>query len=164
MNLSYLVEMYLVGILAFVVLLNLLVIVLLAASLRKWSRLSNKFSTLLKGRDNLDLEGMLLRQGRSLEIAEREIVRLSQDLAALAEASKRNISKVAVVRYNAFPDTGSDLSYAAAFLDAEGNGVVLSSLYGRDESRAYAKPVKNGKSAYVLTDEEKMAIKQAIEN
>ncbi|MEW6243813.1 MAG: DUF4446 family protein [Bacillota bacterium] len=164
MNLSELVDVYLAEILAFVALFNLLVIVLLAASLRKWSRLSSKFSTLLKGRDNLDLEGMLLRLGRSLEIAEKEIIRLSQELAALREASKRNISKVAVVRYNAFPDTGSDLSYAAAFLDAEGNGVVLSSLYGRDESRAYAKPVKNSKSTYVLTDEEKMAIRQAMEN
>lgn len=63
-----------------------------------------------------------------------------------------------VVRFNAFDDVGSDLSYACALLDAKGDGVVLSGLFGRYEARTYAKPVKEGDSPYHLTDEEKDAI------
>jgi hypothetical protein len=66
-----------------------------------------------------------------------------------------------MVRYNAFPDTGSDQSFSVAMLDADGNGLVLSSLYGRTETRTYAKPVQGGKSTYPLSDEETAALLQA---
>jgi hypothetical protein len=66
-----------------------------------------------------------------------------------------------IVRFNAFEDTGSDLSFAVALLDADYNGVVLSSIFGRNESRTYAKPVVAGQSSYFLTNEEKEALDMA---
>ena len=68
------------------------------------------------------------------------------------------IQKVGLVRYNAFKDVGSDLSFAIALLDRENNGVVFNGLYGSDSSNIYAKPIKNGQSQYQLSDEEKYAI------
>lgn len=64
-----------------------------------------------------------------------------------------------VVRFNAFQGVGSDLSFTVAFLDGRKDGVVLSSLSGRDESRVYAKPWQGGQSAYQLTAEEKDAVR-----
>lgn len=72
------------------------------------------------------------------------------------------IQKIGIVRYSAFKDTGSDLSFALALLDEENNGVVLNGIYSREISNIYAKPVKNAKSEYTLSDEEIEAINKAV--
>lgn len=71
------------------------------------------------------------------------------------------IQKIGLVRYNAFRDVGSDLSFAIALLDGNDTGVVLNGLYGSDSSNIYAKPIKQGKSTYQLSEEEKNAIEIA---
>ena len=68
------------------------------------------------------------------------------------------VQKVAVVRYNAFHNVGSDQSFSVALLDYEDSGVVISSIFGRDSSTVFAKPVDYGESDYVLTGEEEEAI------
>ena len=74
------------------------------------------------------------------------------------------IQKIGIVRYNAFKDTGSDLSFALAMLDEKNNGVVLNGIYSREMSNIYAKPVEKGKSKYTLSEEEQQAIQKAIED
>ena len=75
------------------------------------------------------------------------------------------IQKTGLVRYNAFQNVGSDLSFAIALLDRENNGVVLNGLYGSDSSNIYAKPIKNGESIhYQLSEEEKYALEIAEQN
>lgn len=71
------------------------------------------------------------------------------------------IQKVGLVRYNAFKDVGSDLSFAMALLDGNDTGVVLNGLYGSESSNIYAKPVKGGRSSYQLSEEEKYALEIA---
>ena len=73
------------------------------------------------------------------------------------------IQKVGMVRYSAFKDTGSDLSFAVAMLDENNDGIVFNGIYSREMSNIYAKPVKNGVSEYTLSEEEKEAIRRAIE-
>ena len=75
----------------------------------------------------------------------------------------KTISKVGIVRYSAFRDTGSDLSFTLALLNKENDGVVLNGIYSREISNIYAKPIKNGESTYTLSKEEKEAISKAIE-
>lgn len=74
------------------------------------------------------------------------------------------VQKIGVVRYNAFNDVGSNLSFAIALLDANNNGIVLNGVYARDTSSIYAKSVILGESQYELSNEEKQAIKEAKEN
>lgn len=81
--------------------------------------------------------------------------RLSQRIAA-------QCGKVAIIRYNAFGDIGSDLSFSLAILDDAQNGVVITSIYGREESRVYAKPLEAGASAYHLSEEEQAAVRKAM--
>lgn len=68
------------------------------------------------------------------------------------------IQKIGLVRFNAFQNVGSDLSFALALLDRDNNGVVLNGLYGSESSNIYAKPIKAGTSTYQLSEEEKEAI------
>lgn len=66
--------------------------------------------------------------------------------------------KIGVVRYNAFDNVGSDLSFAIALLDANDDGFVVNGVYSRDGSCTYAKPIINGTTKYVLSAEEMQAI------
>lgn len=72
--------------------------------------------------------------------------------------------KCGIYKYNAYKDTGSDLSFTLALLNENNDGVVLNGIYSRDMSNIYAKPVEAGKSKYALSDEEKQAIEKAINN
>ena len=72
------------------------------------------------------------------------------------------IQKIGIVRYSAFKDTGSDLSFTLALLDEHNDGVVLNGIYSREMSNIYAKPVKAGKSTYTMSEEEKQAVQKAM--
>lgn len=71
------------------------------------------------------------------------------------------IQKIGLVRYNAYKDVGSDLSFAIALLDRNDNGIVFNGVYGSESSNIYAKPIKGGISKYQLSDEEKSALEIA---
>src|SRR5690606_12263390 len=62
-----------------------------------------------------------------------------------------------------FDDTGSDQSFAIALLDDRRDGVVISSLHGRANTRVFAKPVSDGASPHTLSEEEPRAIRIAGE-
>ena len=107
-----------------------------------------------------DLENYMYRVER-VEKQNAEIKNLIDVIEANMDSC---IQKIGIVRYNAFKDTGSDLSFALAMLDEKNNGVVLNGIYSREMSNIYAKPVENGKSTYTISEEEKEAIQKAIEN
>ncbi len=98
----------------------------------------------------------------------RKIDRLEQAVRTLNKTDKRqqglidgSVRHVALVRYDAFEDVGGRLSFSCAMLDDHGNGVVLTSINGRQETRVYAKSVADGRSSYNLSSEEEEAIRQA---
>ena len=98
---------------------------------------------------------------RSASLSDRvdALVRLQQELDA---ALQQSIQRIGVVRFNPFPDTGGDQSFAIALLDKIGNGLVISSLHSRADTRVFAKQIANGRSRYPLSDEEQDAIKAAL--
>ena len=93
---------------------------------------------------------------------EKQNAEILGNSSELSNELEKCIQKIGIIRYNAFKDTGSDLSFALAMLDDKNNGVVLNGIYSREMSNIYAKPVENGKSSYTLSEEEKMAIDKAI--
>jgi len=95
--------------------------------------------------------------------ATSDLENINRALKRLEEKFSSSLQHVSVVRYNAFDDVGSDLSFSVAVLDERGNGFVISSLYGRNETRTFAKPVKGGKSEYKLSNEEVAAIRKALQ-
>lgn len=72
------------------------------------------------------------------------------------------IRHVGLVRFSPFHDTGGDQSFTLALLDEQRNGVVVTALHSRTDSRLYAKPVEGGQSAYALIPEEREAMEQAV--
>ncbi len=86
---------------------------------------------------------------------------LRQEVAALKAESSQALRHVAVVRYDAFTDTGGQLSWSMALLDDSGSGVVVTAIQGRNESRTYAKNVASWSSESQLSPEEEDAISHA---
>lgn len=103
----------------------------------------------------------LLRLRRRVRRLEAHRPAGSADLAALRQELGSSLRHVAVVRYDAFGDMGGRLSFSAALLDDAGDGVVISSIHARGESRTYAKGLVDGKSDTTLTPEEQQALAAA---
>lgn len=129
----------------------------------KLSSLNKKYREFMKKVGNgknleEDLENYMYR----VEKVEKQNAEIATYVKNLDEDLTKCIQKVGIVRYNAFKDTGSDLSFALALLDENNNGVVLNGIYSREMSNIYAKPVENGKSNYTVSEEEAQAIQKAI--
>ncbi|MGZ4432266.1 MAG: DUF4446 family protein [Trebonia sp.] len=73
----------------------------------------------------------------------------------------RALRDVAIVRYDALHEMSGQLSFSLALLNAVGDGVVLSSINGRAETRTYAKSVRAGKGVQELSPEEAQAVHSA---
>jgi hypothetical protein len=86
---------------------------------------------------------------------------LRHEVAALRAEAALSLKNLAVVRYDAFPDTGGQLSWSLAVLDDHGNGAVLTSIHGRSEARAYAKTIEAWTCAQPLSPEESDAVARA---
>jgi hypothetical protein len=108
------------------------------------------------------IDEILDRQLKSVESLSERVDALNKLHHELEHLSQRTIQKVAVIRYNPFSDTGGDQSFAVALLDSLGNGVVVSSLHSRTDTRVFAKPVQSGRSKFQLSDEEQDAIRKAL--
>jgi hypothetical protein len=125
-----------------------------------WSHLATRarFRRLLRGAGEGNLEQLLVTQQAHLEAMGRELADLKRAHAELTRRVDGCVLRPRILRFNAFQGTGSDLSFALALTDASGSGAVLSSIYGRDECRMYAKPVEKGRSSYTLSDEERQVL------
>ncbi|HJV45678.1 MAG TPA: DUF4446 family protein [Bacillota bacterium] len=136
----------------------LVYLLVLGARFRKIRKLFNQLSN---GVSEGNMEEVTQQWLDRLGNVEQEFSSIQQQISLLDEAIKLKKGNVGIVRFNAFAHEGSDLSFSVAFLDHSSTGFVLTSIYGREESRVYAKPIENGLSKYHLTEEENEAIKQA---
>jgi hypothetical protein len=148
-----------------VIALGAIVVVLvlwLALLQRSTSTLRRRLRRVLPEGESTSLDQILERHSHDLEDLAKRLDALNKLHHELEELAHRSIQKVGVVRYNPFNDTGGDQSFAIALLDSQGNGIVVSSLHSRTDTRVFAKPVQAGRSRYPLSDEEQDAIKKAL--
>ena len=150
----------------YILILSVITIILLIGFLavlisnRKLNNKYKKFMNKLGNGKNLeeDLENFMYKVDR----VEKQNAEITNFCKNLDEDISKCIQKIGIVRYSAFKDTGSDLSFAVALLDEKNNGVVFNGIYSREMSNIYAKPVENGNSKYTLSNEEVEAIEKAV--
>jgi len=102
----------------------------------------------------LDLQKNIIELNKAKDESEKEIIAINTKL-------KKSIRGLETVRFNPFPDQGSKQSFAIGMMNEEGDGVVISSLYSRERMSIFAKPIKNNRSEYELSTEEKEALVKA---
>jgi len=153
---NYALQLWLV-LLVLVLLLGLWLILLY----RQVNGFRQSYGALLTSGEGKNLGELLSMYVEQMRLAASKADQLTETSAQMEKQLQSSIQRVGLVRFNAFEGTGGEQSFALALLDAEGDGVVVSSLQGRAESRLYAKPVKRWDSTYNLSVEEKEAIARA---
>ena len=136
----------------------LVLVVVLAARV---GRLTRAYDSLVAGADGSSFVAAVDRYATEARDLRTDVELLGEEVGRVRHDRSGAVRHVAVVRYDAFGDLAGALSFSAALLDDEGNGLVLSSINGRSETRTYAKEVQGGRSTFPLSPEEQEAIAEA---
>ena len=153
--------------LAYVVtVIGIVLVVLIGFIISLESRLSNmkkRYRKITMGNDDgASSQEILIKHAEKINTAVDAEEKLTRELNQLKESFAKTISRVAVVRFNAFNDDTAELSYCIALLDAENSGVIISSITGREFSRSYVKLIEKGTPQnHKLTKEEEQALRDA---
>jgi hypothetical protein len=130
-----------------------------------WSRtrrLARRLDSLTRGQDDEDLSGVLDAHLDKVFAVSNEVDDLTVRTAVAESNLRHSFQRIGLIRFNPFEDTGGNQSFALALLDANGDGLVLSSLHSRGGTRVYAKSVNGGRAETALSEEESEAVRQAM--
>lgn len=147
---------------AILLLLDLGLILVVAVLFRQWSLLRRNIGILRRGAEGENLLEKVASNTVEIRELHRRLDQQADEKDYLARVLAGAVQRVALVRYDAFEDMGGQLSFSLALLDEHGDGVVISSIYGRNEDRVYAKAVKGGVSSHALSPEEEEAVRRAM--
>ncbi len=135
-------------------------VVVLAVAVRV-GRLLRAYDGLVAGQEGAGFTAAVGRQTALAQLLRRDVQSLREDVAAARTDLADALRHVAVVRYDAFGDAGGLLSFSAALLDDRGDGLVLTCITGRSDTRTYAKAVQAGAGEQALSPEEQEAVAKA---
>lgn len=146
-------------ILAFLVVLLVVWVTLISYNLGVLRRHQRILS---RGKPDSSLQDILAQHFIRVDGLENRIENLEQDLETLHHVQLNAVQRIGLVRYDAFDDMGGELSFALALLNDHGDGIVMSTITGRQENRTYTKQIVKGRAAIQSSAEEDAAIKQAM--
>ena len=152
----------------FIIILELLLIFVLfffaARTAFKFKRFDKKYKQFMRGKDGISLEKSFLRSFSELDMLIESNKNHREEIRNIKEILSQTIQKSAIVKYDAFKEVGGKLSFALAMLDENNNGLVLNSLHSGDGCYTYIKEIVNGESFIALGEEEKEALRRAVEH
>lgn len=141
----------------------ILLFVLYISNLIKLSKMRKNYKSFMKKIGNgKDIQEALNQYIERVDKVEKENIELKIYCDELNQKANNCLQKIGMVRYSAFKDTGSDLSFALAILNENNDGIILNGIYSREMSNIYSKLVEKGKSTYTLSEEEKQALEIAL--
>ena len=145
--------------LSVITLLLFIITIILLVSVKK---LESKYQKMMCGVDNKNLEQVIEDNLGNVEKALNRSQEAIDECKNISEELKGCINNVSIIRYKAFEDIGSDLSFSIAILDSYNDGVIITGIYSRHDSTTYAKPIDKGRSKYDLSEEELKVLNDAI--
>ena len=127
--------------------------------------LTFKIKKILIGKNAKTLEDSIVNTDKSVKDLETFRKELESYLRGVESRLRKSVQGIETIRFNPFKGDGSggNQSFATSFINENGDGVVLSSLYSRDRVSIFSKPIKNHKSEYELTKEEREAMNKSKE-
>lgn len=150
---------YIIGGMAIIIVLLFILVIILFKSI---SRVEGRYRKLMRGASGKNLEELIISQLDNIEESNKKSSEALERCDEIRNNMKECVQKVAIMRYKAFEDVGSDLSFSIAILDENNDGVLLTGIYGRQESTTYAKPIDKGISRYDLSEEENHVLTEAV--
>ncbi len=152
---------YLPAVLVVALIVSIISSILFLKTYGKCKRLNQHLEEMLSKEDEINLTGLVSKYLDTTLEQKSALTKLTRRVRKLENWQDTAVQNIALTRYNAFEGVGGDQSFSLVLLKGNGEGVLISGLYGRDESRVYAKPIENGESPYQLSDEEQEAVKEA---
>lgn len=128
----------------------------------KLTRFLKRYRIFMKGKDAASLEKAFAQKFIQVDKLEEMEKIHANEIRRLKEIQGRTANKIGIVKYDAFPDVGGRLSFALAMLDESNSGFVLNAIHGREGCYTYVKEIVKGESYIVLGQEEKEALRQAV--
>lgn len=125
-------------------------------------KLKKKYEFFMKDGSGQSIERRLAGEVKELRELSQTMGDIIDGQKKICQTQDQCIQKIGFVKYNAFDNIGSNLSFSLTVLDGRNNGYCLSSVYGRNESRIFAKPIIQGKCAYSLSMEELESLESAL--
>ena len=126
------------------------------------NNIESRYKKMMRGTSTQNLEELIINNLDSINESEEKSKECLKEIEELKKKTKSCVQKIAITRYKAFEDIGSDLSFSIAMLDENNDGLILTGIFGRNESTTYAKPVDKGISRYDLSEEELDVLNEAI--
>lgn len=154
-------EQYGVIAVAALLLIAIIQFILILATQSKVRKLRKKYSAMINSQGVDNLEDVLIKLHQQVDKQQQTIESQQKAVDELIKQQPLHKSKVAITRYNAFADKGSDLSFSIAIVDEQKDGVVITGIHSREGGYIYGKPVEKGQSKYSLTPEEVKVIEEA---
>ena len=124
--------------------------------------LKKKYDFFMQGDNGASLERKLSVEVSEIRDAAKGLETMMTEQAAIRNIQSNTIQKIGFIKYNAFENIGNDLSFALTLLDGNNNGICISSIYGRNESRIFSKPIVKVKSLVSLSQEELESLNEAL--
>lgn len=121
----------------------------------------DRYIAALEG-DGAGLVSTVQHQADQLRELRTDLLVVHDNTTLLRRMARESLSRVSLVRYDAFDGLAGAMSFSLAMMDEAGNGLVLSAIAGRSDSRLYAKPITDGECEYELTNEEQTALERAV--
>ena len=116
----------------------------------------------MRGMDGASLERAFAARFNQMDLLEENSRNHMEEIRKIKEVQNITLNKVAIVKYDAFKEMGGKLSFALAMLDKENNGFVMNAIHSSDGCYTYVKEIVKGESYVVLGEEEKEALRQAV--
>ncbi|AND86289.1 DUF4446 family protein [Clostridium tyrobutyricum] len=152
-------QIYIMAVLFVLIIILFIIVAVLTKALNK---VENKYRRLMRGVDNKNLEQLIIGYLDNIDEAKQETDFMKEKFEKLSQKYNTCVQKISIIRYRAFEDVGSDLSFSVAILDGNNSGVIITGIYGRSESTTYAKPIDKGMSRYELSNEENQVLQECI--
>ena len=149
-------------IIIFVLGVLLIVLIYMIKISMKMSRFMKKYKMFMRGMDGAALERAFAARFNQMDILEENSRNHMEEIRKIKEVQNITLNKVAIVKYDAFKEMGGKLSFALAMLDKENNGFVMNAIHSSDGCYTYVKEIVKGESYVVLGEEEKEALRQAV--
>jgi hypothetical protein len=152
-NFDYIFEI-IIGSLAVLLIWNVVLTVLLL-------RNNKKLHAFTDSGEIVELEDVIVQYKEAHQFLTQRVSENGEEIRALKARTRLYKGNVELLRYNAFDQVGQNLSYSVVFIDENGDGVVISSIYAQTGSNSYAKLIQGGVSEQKLSPEEQAVIKKA---
>ena len=149
-------------ILIFVLGVLLIVLVYMIKISMKMSRFIKKYKMFMRGLDGASLERAFAARFNQMDLLEENSRNHMEEIRKIKEVQNITLNKVAIVKYDAFKEMGGKLSFALAMLDKENNGFIMNAIHSSNGCYTYVKEIVKGESYVVLGEEEKEALRQAV--